>query len=131
MEFEQVDQRKFSSDLGTLNLVELSKELPFLPKRVFWVTDVPQGSKRGFHAHKTGHQLIFCLRGSIRLTLRTSSSENSVILSEGGSGFLMPNLTWGEQEFLSEGAILLVLASNQYEESDYIRDFGEFLRLSN
>lgn len=130
MNFEIVGQRKFADNLGALNLIEWPKELPFQPKRVFWVTDVPVASKRGFHAHKTGHQILFCVQGSILLTLRTQFDEESVLLSAGGPGVWMKNLTWGEQTFLSEQAILMVLASNQFEESDYVRDFDEFLRLT-
>ena len=128
--FELVAQRRFIDERGSLNLLESSKELPFTPTRVFWVTGVPKGSKRGFHAHKTGNQLLFCVQGSILLTLKTQAEEETVLLSAESPGVWMKNMVWGEQTFLTEDAVLLVFASNAFEESDYLRDFGEFLKLS-
>jgi dTDP-4-dehydrorhamnose 3,5-epimerase-like enzyme len=128
--FELVAQRRFIDERGSLNLLEASKELPFLPKRIFWVKGVPKGSERGFHAHRTGNQLLFCLNGSIQLTLKTHSRQESLVLSEESPGVWMKNMVWGEQRFLTDDAVLLVFASNEFDESDYLRDFSEFLELS-
>jgi dTDP-4-dehydrorhamnose 3,5-epimerase-like enzyme len=128
--FELVTQRRFIDERGALNLLEASKELPFAPQRVFWVTGVPKGSERGFHAHKTGNQLLFCLQGSILLTLKTHSEEEKIVLSAESPGVWMKNMVWGEQTFLTEDSVLLVFASNEFDESDYLRDFEEFLKLS-
>ena len=128
--FEFIHQRRFSDPRGTLDLMEASKELPFLPKRFFWVYGVPEGSERGFHAHKTGHQVLFCLDGAIELTLRNHDSEKSILLNSGGPGVWVKNMVWAQQKFLSEGALLVVFASNEFDESDYIRDFVEFTKLS-
>ena len=129
MDFEFLSQRRFVDERGALNLLESGKDLPFNAQRLFWVTGVPKGSVRGFHAHKTGHQLLFCIKGEILLTLKSLADSESIALSEDGPGVWMKNLTWGEQTFLTEGAILLVLASDVFDESDYIRDFDEFLTL--
>ena len=128
--FELVAQRRFIDERGALNLLESSKELPFTPRRVFWVVGVPRGSERGFHAHRTGNQLLFCLQGSILLTLKTHAQEETIVLSSEGPGVWMRNMVWGEQTFLTEDAVLLVFASNEFDESDYLRDFEEFLKLS-
>lgn len=128
--FELVEQRRFKDERGVLNLLESSRELPFAPKRLFWITGVPIGTKRGFHAHKTGLQLLFCPKGSIELTLRTHDQEDSVILNDEGPGVWVKNMVWGEQKFLTGDAVLLVLASNDFEEVDYVRDFSEFVALS-
>ena len=128
--FELVAQRRFIDERGALNLLESSKELPFTPRRVFWVAGVPRGSKRGFHAHRTGNQLLFCLQGSILLTLKTHAEEETIVLSSEGPGVWMRNMVWGEQTFLTEDAVLLVFASNNFDEGDYIRDFDEFSELS-
>ena len=128
--FELVAQRSFIDERGSLNLLEASKELPFLPRRIFWVKGVPKGSERGFHAHRTGNQLLFCLNGSIQLTLKTHSGQESLVLSEESPGVWMKNMVWGEQKFLTDDAVLLVFASNEFDESDYLRDFNEFLELS-
>ena len=128
--FELVTHRRFIDERGALNLLESSKELPFTPHRVFWVTGVPKGSKRGFHAHKTGNQLLFCLQGSILLTLKTHAEEETIVLSADSPGVWVKNMVWGEQTFLTGDAVLLALASNEFDESDYIRDFDEFSELS-
>jgi UDP-2-acetamido-3-amino-2,3-dideoxy-glucuronate N-acetyltransferase len=128
--FELVAHRRFIDERGALNLLESSKELPFTPKRVFWVTGVPKGSERGFHAHKTGNQLLVCLQGKILLTLKTHSEEEKIVLSAESPGVWMKNMVWGEQTFLTEDSVLLVFASNDFDESDYLRDFEEFLKLS-
>ena len=128
--FELVAQRRFIDERGALNLLESSKELPFTPRRVFWVVGVPRGSERGFHAHRTGNQLLFCLQGSILLTLKTHAEEETIVLSSEGPGVWMRNMVWGEQKFATEDAVLLVFASNNFDEGDYIRDFDEFSELS-
>ena len=128
--FELVAQRRFIDERGALNLLESSKELPFTPRRVFWVAGVPKGSERGFHAHRTGNQLLFCLQGSILLTVKTHAEEETIVLSSEGPGVWMRNMVWGEQKFATEDAVLLVFASNNFDEGDYIRDFDEFSELS-
>jgi dTDP-4-dehydrorhamnose 3,5-epimerase-like enzyme len=128
--FELVAQRRFLDERGSLNLLEASRELPFLPRRIFWVKGVPKGSERGFHAHRTGNQLLFCLTGSIQLTLKTHSGQESLVLSEESPGVWMKNMVWGEQKFLTDDAVLLVFASNEFDEGAYLRDFNEFLELS-
>ncbi|QKJ25050.1 FdtA/QdtA family cupin domain-containing protein [Aquiluna borgnonia] len=123
---------KVSKDIrGDLHAIEFPAVLPFDPKRIFWVREVPQGETRGFHAHKTGQQVLFCLSGSIELVLRDSTGTQTILLSDQGPGVWMKEMTWGEQKFLTAGAILLVVASNTYDESDYIRDLEEFRELSN
>lgn len=128
--FERISRRRLIDDRGKLSLLEVSKELPFAPKRVFWVEGVQEGIKRGFHAHRTGTQVLFCMRGSIELSLRTFHHEELLTLDAESPGVWMQNMVWGEQRFTSEGTILLVLASNEFDESDYIRDFDEFMTLS-
>lgn len=130
MDYELVSQRRFIDERGALNLLESGKDLPFNPQRLFWVTGVPKGSVRGFHAHKTGHQLLFCLKGEILLTLRTDVGSESILMGQDSPGVWMKNMTWGEQTFMTEGVILLVIASNVFDESDYIRDFDEFSTLA-
>lgn len=128
--FELVSQRRFIDERGSLNLLELANELPFSPRRIFWVTGVPKGSERGFHAHKTGNQLLFCVKGSIQLNLKSHSGADSLLLREESPGVWMKNMVWGEQTFLTDDAVLLVFASNEFDESDYLRDFEAFMKLS-
>lgn len=128
--FELVSQRRFIDERGSLNLLESANELPFSPRRIFWVTGVPKGSERGFHAHKTGNQLLFCLKGAIQLNLKSHSGADSLLLSEESPGVWMKNMVWGEQTFLTDDAVLLVFASNEFDESYYLRDFEAFMKLS-
>ncbi len=114
---------------GSLSVVELSENMPFMPLRFFWVTQVPAGAARGFHAHKSGQQVLFCLHGKILARVDNGSTSQEVTLEAGGSGLWMKNEVWGEQVFLEPDSVLLVLASNEYDESDYIRDRAEFEEL--
>lgn len=130
MNFKIIERRQFADERGTLHLLEWNKTIPFSAKRFFWVCDVPIGARRGFHAHKSGRQLLICIKGSISVTLKTHDMETSILINDEGPGILVENMVWGEQQFLSSGAILLVVASNEYQESDYVRNFGDFLELS-
>jgi UDP-2-acetamido-3-amino-2,3-dideoxy-glucuronate N-acetyltransferase len=130
VDFEIIAPRKFDDERGSLQVFESSWGFPFTPKRFFWLTNVPKGESRGFHAHRFGHQLLFCLAGSILVTLRSPHESEAVLLFSGGPGVWMKNMTWGEQQFLSEDAVLLVMASNEFDEADYIRSFEEYVLLS-
>jgi dTDP-4-dehydrorhamnose 3,5-epimerase-like enzyme len=130
VDFEVIAPRKFDDERGSLRVLESGRDLPFTPKRLFWLTNVPKGESRGFHAHRTGHQMLFCIAGSILLTLRSSHGSEAVLLSGGGPGIWMKNMTWGEQQFLAENSVLLVLASNEFDEYDYIRNFEDYVSLT-
>jgi dTDP-4-dehydrorhamnose 3,5-epimerase-like enzyme len=99
-------------------------------KRVFWVTNVPAGEVRGFHAHRTGNQVLFCLAGAILAKFEDDQGTEVIELLPEGFGVSMKNLVWGEQTFIEPNSVLLVLASNEYDEQDYIRDRAEFEELS-
>lgn len=118
-----------SADRGNLSVIEESSGLPFRPQRVFWVTDVPAGETRGYHAHKSGHQVLFCLRGSISAVFYDGRRSETIALIPGGPGVWMTNLTWSEQTFLGVDSIMLVLCSNEYEEQDYLRDLAAYEKL--
>lgn len=126
MRWQLIEANVNLSDRGSLHVAQALGNVPFTPVRLFWVTDVPTGLVRGFHAHKNGQQVLFCLSGSIRARFDDGSSSEEIVLTPGGSGVWMKNMVWGEQTFLDPGSILLVLASNEYEETDYIRDREEF-----
>ena len=111
---------------GRLVVADFARDIPFVPKRTFWVTDVPAGITRGFHAHKTGHQLLVCLSGRVLATLDDGEKLETIVLTNSGPAVWMPNMVWGEQTFLEPNTILLVIASNEYDENDYIRDRSQF-----
>lgn len=115
---------------GNLSVIQEGAALPFTPKRVFWIGSVPIGETRGFHAHRTGQQLLFCLAGEISATFDDGVKSETFSLRPSGHGVWMKMHVWSEQLFLKRDSILLVLASNKFDETDYIRDRDEFNRLA-
>lgn len=118
----------FVSDMrGCLSLAEYNKQIPFVPKRCFWVFDVPNSEVRGEHAHKELHQFLICLKGSVSVVLDDASVRKEVVLNEPNVGLHIPPLVWGIQYKYSKNAILLVLASDPYDPDDYLRDYDKFV----
>lgn len=126
--YHDLKQVRIIDGRGSLSVVE-KELLPFTPRRIFWVQGVPAGETRGFHAHKAGMQAWFCLKGEIEVSLKFKGEQCTKVLQEGMPGLFIAPQVWGEQTYLTEDSILLVLSSLEYDESDYIRDFDEFRRL--
>ena len=114
---------------GELTFAEVGAHLPFAPKRYFSIFDVPAGATRGGHAHRTLHQFIVCLRGSVTCALDDGSRRDEVVLDSAEVGLHIPPMVWGVQYRYSRDATLLVLASDVYDEKEYVRDYDEFLTL--
>lgn len=112
---------------GILSVAECEKHIPFMPKRCFWVFDVPSKEVRGEHAHKALHQYLICVKGSVNVVLDDSDSRSELVLDRPNLGLHIPPLVWGIQYKYSHDAVLLVLASDAYDPNDYIRDYSEFL----
>ena len=125
MEITWIDIPAVKDPRGNLAVLENSK-LPFKIKRVYYLYDVPSGSKRGGHAHKDLLQLIVPLSGSFELVLKDGVNEKTVMLHNPTRGVLIPTMTWRELRNFSAGAVCLVLASEEFDEEDYIRDWEEF-----
>jgi hypothetical protein len=121
------DLRRISDPDGSLFPIEFS-ELPFLPKRVFYVTGVPAGEERGKHAHYTTKQILICVQGSILAKIDTGAQKTEVLLKS-GQYTIVNELEWDSQVFLTGDDILLVICSTSYDKSDYIEDYGQFLEL--
>jgi dTDP-4-dehydrorhamnose 3,5-epimerase-like enzyme len=111
---------------GSLVAAEFS-DLPFAPRRVFVIYDVPSKSVRGAHAHRICAQLVICLSGSVRCLVDDGSARDEFLLESPDVGLHIPPMVWGTQWNYTKDAILLVLASHPYEAADYIRDYDEFL----
>ncbi len=118
-----------TDDRGVLTFGQIQDHLPFAPARFFCVTDVPQGRQRGHHAHRTLHQFLVCLRGRCTVHLDDGYRSDVLRLESAQVGLYIPPMIWATQSDFSPDATLLVLASDVYCESEYIRDHGEFLRL--
>ena len=125
MEVKWLDIPSIKDLRGNLAVLENSK-LPFKTKRVYYLFDVPSGSERGGHAHKNLFQLIIPLSGSFELVLKDGQNQKSVTLHNPTKGVLIPTMVWRELRNFSAGSVCLVLASEEYEEEDYIRDWEAF-----
>lgn len=119
----------FSDMRGSLAVAELGKALPFLPRRFFTVFDVPSRQVRGEHAHRTLEQLLVCVRGECSVVVDDGNQREEVKLDSPRIGLYIPPMIWAVQYKFSPDAVLLVFASAEYDASEYIRDYDEFLRL--
>lgn len=113
---------------GSLTATEFS-HLPFTPRRLFTVYDVPSESVRGSHAHRQCSQLLVCLAGSLSCLADDGVAREEIRLASSEVGLHIPPMVWGTQWRYSRDAVLLVLASHPYDPADYIRDYEEFLQL--
>jgi hypothetical protein len=113
---------------GNLTSVNGGIEIPFHVRRVFYVYDVPGGEGRGAHAHKNLHQFIISVMGAFEVTVDDGENRRTVTLNRAYYGLHVPPTIWAELKGFSSGAVCLVLASEHYEESDYIRNYDDYLR---
>ena len=123
--------RHHSDRKGNLTVVENGQTLPFDVKRVYYLYDVPGGENRGSHAHKELSQLIIAASGSFTVTLDDGTCKRSFFLNRPYQGLYVKPGMWRDLEDFSSGAVCMVLASDVYLVSDYIRDYHEFLKFRN
>lgn len=116
---------------GNLSFIEGNIHIPFDIKRVYYLYDVPGGAIRGGHAHKTLQQVIIALSGSFDVIVDDGASRQKFSLNRSYSGLYLPTMIWRELENFSSGAVCMVLASERYEESDYIREYDDFKAIAN
>ena len=110
------------------NLAVIEKDIiPFKIQRVYYLFDVPSGSKRGGHAHKTLSQFLIALSGSFEVVLDDGKTKRRVMLNKPNKGLLIPTGVWRELDNFSSGAVCLVLASGEFDEDDYIRAYQDFI----
>lgn len=118
-------------DEGFLSIAEANKNIPFNFKRVYYIYDVIDNAVRGKHAHKKTKQILFCVRGSIKIILDNGKEKEEIILDNPNQGLLLDTMMWHEMHDFTKETMLLVLASEYYEESDYIRNYETFYKLAN
>lgn len=111
---------------GELSFFEATHDVPFEFKRMYYISKVPEGTRRGFHAHKNLKQLIFCPYGRIQLVLENEYGREEIELSDPSIGVVIEIPTWREMLWLQKESVLCVAASEFYEVNDYIRDYREF-----
>lgn len=122
-----LDLPKISDPRGNLTFVEGGQQIPFAIQRVYYLYDVPGGAERGGHAHRDLHQLIIAMSGSFDVLLDDGSSKRRVHLNRSYVGLYVCPMIWRELDNFSSGSVCMVLASNRYDESDYYRNYAEFL----
>lgn len=113
---------------GNLTVVESCKALPFDIKRVFYLYDIPGGESRGAHAHKECHQFLIAASGSFEVELNDGINKQTVFLNRPYIGLHIPPGIWASEQNFSSGSVCLVLTSHSYEESDYIRNYDQYLK---
>ena len=114
---------------GNLFFGEAKKHVPIVIKRFYFITKSPnRKTVRGMHAHKTLEQVFFCISGSFELYLDDGKKKQKIVMNEPSTGVRVRKMVWHHMTEFSPDCVIFVVASNYHKESDYIRDYGEFLR---
>ena len=129
MEVRKYQFPPHGDDRGQLVAVEMLKDIPFEVKRVYYIYDTQPGVRRGFHAHRELEQVLICVHGSCKIHLDNGTDTAEVLLDKPSEGLYISNDMWREMYDFSDGAVLLVLASEYYNERDYIRNYQDFLKV--
>ena len=119
--------QQHGDERGQLVALEEFKDIPFEIKRVYYMYDTGEGIHRGFHAHKKLKQILICIHGSCKVLLDNGEEKKIVSLEKPYEGLYIAHNMWREMYDFSPDAVLMVLASEYYDESDYIRDYDQFL----
>lgn len=119
--------KKIKNRAGNITSIENNVDIPFSVKRIYYLYDVPSGETRGGHAHKDLEQIIFAVSGSFDITIDDARTKKTVQLNRPDSGLYLRPGIWRELSNFSSGAVCLVLASDKFNEADYIRDYNNFL----
>jgi dTDP-4-dehydrorhamnose 3,5-epimerase-like enzyme len=122
-----IDLPKIHDPRGNLTFIENNHQVPFKIKRVYYLYDVPGGSTRAGHAHKDLQQLLIAIAGSFDVLLDDGLEKKIIQLNRSYNGLYIPPLTWRVLDNFSSGAVCLSIVSDIYKESDYYRDYDEFL----
>lgn len=111
---------------GCVSFLQKGAPLPFEPKRMYYLHSIPEGTVRGAHAHRELQQVIWAISGSFRLVLEDGYTRKEFIMDSPTKGLYLPSGLWRELLDFSAGAVCVVMASHEYDEGDYIRDYNEF-----
>lgn len=122
-----IELPKISDVRGNLTFIEGGQHIPFDIRRVYYLYDVPGGAERGGHAHKALSQLIIAMSGSFDVILDDGAKKRRFHLNRSYQGLYVCPMMWRELDNFSSGSVCMVLASNIYEESDYYRDYNQYL----
>ena len=128
---ELIEIQELADNRGRMNIIEFSALTGFNPLRMFTIQDVPVNSSRGKHAHKDCIQVLHCLIGKVEVKIEHKGNKSTVLLNSPKKVLYIPSMNWLEIKFLEDTTILNVYASDIFRESDYIRDYSEFLTANN
>ena len=109
---------------GSLVAIETNQDIPFDVRRVYYIYGVPEGETRGHHSHNELEQVLICVKGSVSLTVSVPGADETVLLDSPQKGLYIGPMVWRVMHNFSGDAVLLVLASEHFDEADYIRDKG-------
>lgn len=124
-----IDLTKILDARGNLSVIEECKDIPFKIKRTYWIYDVPGGEKRGGHAYKKNQEFIVALSGSFDVVIDDGKERKVFSLNRSYYGLYIPSGLWREMENFSTNSVALELGSIQYDSSDYVRDYSQYLYL--
>ena len=124
-----VELKPLGDERGSLVAIEGNRDIPFDIKRVYYIFATDINASRGFHAHKNLKQLAVCVTGKCRMVLDNGKKRESVWLDSATKGLIIEDLVWREMHEFSDDCVLLVLASEHFDKSDYIRNYIEFKEL--
>lgn len=124
-DIQLIEIPKIQDRRGNLSVIE-GDTIPFVSKRVYYLYDVPSGSKRGGHAHIEQQEFLIALSGSFDIVLKDGKNIKTVTLNKPNNGLLIVSGIWRELKNFSSGSVCLVLSSGEFEEEDYIREYKKF-----
>lgn len=122
---------KITERSGNISVVNNLNEIPFETQRIFYLYDIPGGESRGGHSHINCHQFLVAISGSFEVLLNDGKIQRQVLLNRPNIGLHIPPGVWASEVNFSSGSVCLVLASELYDENDYIRDFETYNKLMN
>ena len=122
-----IELEKITNPSGNLTFIEGGEHIPFDIQRVYYLYDVPGGAERGGHAHKKLQQLIIAMSGSFDVILNDGKNKKRIHLNRSYQGLYVGPMIWRELDNFSSGSVCMVLASNKYDESDYYRNYPDYI----
>lgn len=127
--WQLIDLPRIVDPRGNLTFIEGGHHVPFPIARAYYLYDVPGGASRGGHAHRVTDELLIAVSGSFDVSVSDGTTRDVISLRRSYYGLLVPARSWRELENFSSGSVCLVLASEKFEEQEYIRDYKEFLEI--
>ncbi len=125
-----VDENNKERPMGHLTPIESGQDIPFEIKRIYYLTRVPENTIRGFHSHKELQQVLLCLNGRVTISVATPYEKELITLDDPARGLYIGPMIWREMYDFSPGSVLVVLASQHYNEEEYIRDYRSYCEIA-